>query len=229
MLRFFVCERIIVHKNMQKEIKENSVVTKYEIPSVREIMSLNPSHDKRYIRDLESLKTVVKNLQSAGYRVVLTQGVWDLIHEGHAKYLDESKKKGDVLIVAVDSDEITRARKGPNRPVVPEDERLRMLTFLRSVTLVYLREFDLHMKDPAYLHKAIRPDVFVTSQTTKDISEEDRKDMEQYVGKLVVFEPQAATSSTARIRLLMVDGAEELSKQVSFAITNFLAKMRDND
>ena len=199
------------------------------IPSVRDIMSSNQSHEKRYIKDLESLKIVVKNLQNAGYRVVLTQGVWDLIHEGHAKYLEEARKRGDVLIVAVDSDEITRARKGPTRPIVPEGERLRMLTFLRSVTLVYLRDLNLHLKDPAYVHKAIRPDVLVTSQSTKDISEVDRKDMEQYVGKLVTFEPQAATSSTARIRLLMADGAEELSKQVSFAITNFLAKMRDNN
>lgn len=192
-------------------------------------MSQNPSFEKRFIKDLDSLKIVVKNLQNAGYKVVLTQGVWDLIHEGHAKYLDEARKRGDVLIVAVDSDEITRARKGPNRPVVPESERLRMLTFLRSVTLVYLRSLELHMKDPAYLHKALRPDVFVTSQSTKDISDSDRKDMEQYVGKLVIFEPQAATSSTARIRLLMVDGAEELSKQVSSAITGFLDRMRNHD
>jgi rfaE bifunctional protein nucleotidyltransferase chain/domain len=212
---------------MQTESPENQNLPLF--PSVRDIMSQNPSYDKRCITDLEALKKVVKNLQNAGYRVVLTQGVYDLIHEGHAKYLEEARKRGDVLIVAVDSDDITKARKGPNRPVVPETERLRMLTFLRSVTLVYLRSKDLHEKDPAYLHKAIRPDIFVTSKTTKDISEEDRKDMEQYVGKLVVLEPQASTSSTARIRFLMADGAEELSKQVSLAISTFIANMKSNE
>ena len=213
---------------MQEKNPDLNALLSISIPSVKDIMSPYPSYEKRYIKDLPSLKQVVKNLQTAGYRVVLTQGVFDLIHEGHAKYLEEARKRGDVLIVAVDSDEITRSRKGPNRPVVPESERLRMLTFLRSVTLVYLRSLELHENDPAYLHKELRPDVFVTSKSTKDITEEDRKEMEEYVGKLVVFEPQAATSSTARIRLLMVDGAEELSKQVSTAISSFLSKMKEN-
>lgn len=199
------------------------------VPSVREIMSSNYSFEKRYIRDLEPLKTVVRNLQNAGYRVVLTQGVYDLIHEGHAKYLEEARKRGDVLVVAIDSDEITKMRKGPNRPIVPESERLRMLSFLRSVTIVHLRTLEHHKKDPAYLHKALRPDVFVTSKTTRDISEIDRKDMEQYVGKLVVLDPQATTTSTGRIRHLMADGAEELSKRVNSAISTFLSTMKDNE
>ena len=191
------------------------------VPSVRDILA-STSFDNRYIKDLESLKRVVKSFQNAGYRVVLTQGVFDLLHEGHAKYLEEARKWGDVLIVAVDSDAITRARKGPNRPVVPEEERLRMLTFLRSVTLVYLRDIDLHQEDPAYLHKAIRPDVFVISNTTKDITLDHKKEMEEYVGKLVALEAQAPTTSTSRIRFLMADGAEELSKQVSETVSNFI-------
>ncbi len=94
----------------------------------------------RFIPDLGELKTVVQDLKRMGYRIVLTQGVYDMIHEGHARYLEKALSYGDVLIVGVDSDELTRSRKGPDRPVVPEKERIQMLAHLRHVSILTIRE-----------------------------------------------------------------------------------------
>lgn len=190
--------------------------------NVRTLVSPSSTFEERFVPDLEELKVLVKNFQDAGYRVVLTQGVYDLIHEGHAKYLDLAKQQGDILIVGVDSDKLTRSRKGPNRPVVPEDERLRMLSFLRPVDIITLRTLGEHTSNIDYLHEALRPDVFVMSVTTKDFPAEKRTAIEKFVGKVEIFPPQAETSSTARIRLLMVDGAAELGKKVSETVRTFL-------
>ena len=174
---------------------------------------------------MEQLKIITKSLQDANYKVVLTQGVFDLIHEGHGKYLERAKEQGDILVVGVDTDEYTRKRKGPNRPVVPESERLRMLTFLRSVDIITIRTLDASEKDVDYLHKALRPDVFVMSTTTKDFPLEKQNEIEKYVGKVVIFEPQAETSSTARIRNLMIDGVAGLEAELSKTVQEYLKKI----
>ncbi len=90
----------------------------------------------RFISSHKNLARVVDDLKKNGYKIVLTQGVWDLIHEGHALYLEAAKSHGDILIVGVDSDELTKQRKGPNRPIVPQKERISMLIHLRHVDIL---------------------------------------------------------------------------------------------
>lgn len=189
--------------------------------NIKGILSTGASFEDRFIPDLTKLVVVTKNLQDSGFKIVLTQGVYDLIHEGHGKYLARAKEQGDILIVGVDTDEYTRKRKGPNRPVVPESERLRMLTLLRSVDIVTLRTLPASEVDIDYLHKALRPDVFVMSTTTKDFPLEKRKEIEQYVGRVEIFEPQAETSSTARIRHLMIDGVTGLEGRIIKTIQGY--------
>lgn len=193
--------------------------------TIKSILSPAAPFEVRFIPDLKQLMAVTKNLQEAGHVVVLTQGVFDLIHEGHGKYLEQAKAQGDILIVGVDTDEYTRKRKGANRPVVPESERLRMLTFLRAVDIVTLRTLPASEEDVDYLHKALRPDVFVMSTTTKDFPLEKRKEIEEYVGKVEIFEPQAETSSTARVRLLMIDGVAGLEEKINQAVKEYYVEM----
>ena len=186
-----------------------------DVVTVREILDPKTSFNRRYIPNLEELAVLVGKFKQAGYRVVIVGGVWDLIHEGHAAYLDLAKQEGDILITVVDSDELVRSRKGPSRPVVPEDERLRMVSFLRAVDIITLRTLEGHLADKEYLNKAIDPDVCVLSTTTGDIPEERRKEIEKFCGEVVVFPPQAETSSSARIRLLAIDGATPLAVSVN--------------
>jgi D-glycero-beta-D-manno-heptose 1-phosphate adenylyltransferase len=164
----------------------------------------------RYIRDHKKLASKVKHWKELGLKVVLTSGTWDLFHVGHAEYLERAKELGDLLIVGVDSDEKVRARKGPHRPVVPEIERVHILSHLRHVDIITLKP---HSEKPNQLIKLIKPDILVLSQSTNH-KKEDIKEKQRYVGKVVLLQPQAETSTSAKVRLLHVSGADRFAKEI---------------
>jgi D-glycero-beta-D-manno-heptose 1-phosphate adenylyltransferase len=98
-----------------------------------------------------------RNLHEAGKAVVFTNGVFDLLHPGHVRYLTEARAQGDALIVAVNSDRSVRAIKGPSRPITSEQERAEVLSALAAVDAVVIFDED----DPHAIISAIRPDVLV--------------------------------------------------------------------
>ncbi len=174
---------------------------------------------QRFIPNLTELKKVVESMKTLGMKIVLTQGVYDLIHEGHALYLEKAKSLGDILIVGVDSDELTRIRKGPKRPIVPQTERVNMLLHLRHVDIVTIKEAHHGLGD---LINAIRPDVMVFSASTKDITPEHVGEYKDACGEIVVLPAQATTTTTARVRNLTIEGAEKLAREVNDLIAKFL-------
>ena len=178
---------------------------------------------KRLINDQTKLQATIDSLRILGLKVVLTQGVYDLIHEGHAAYLEKARSYGDILIVAVDSDELTKIRKGPKRPIVPQAERVNMLLHLRHVDLVTIKEANHGLGD---IIKLVRPDVMVFSTTTSDVPPEEAKSYEQYCGQIVTLPPQGVATTTARVRNLTIEGAETLAKEVSDLITKFLDQIK---
>ena len=95
--------------------------------------------------------------RSAGKRVVFTNGVFDVLHVGHARYLAEARTLGDLLIVGLNSDASTRVIKGEARPIVPQVEREELLLALRCVDAVVV--FDEPTADAAI--EAIKPDLYV--------------------------------------------------------------------
>lgn len=165
---------------------------------------------QRWIKDDVQLKKLVENLKGLGLKIVLTQGTYDMVHIGHARYFEAAKKHGHILIVGVDSDEKVRARKGPERPVVPEQERLEMVTHLRSVDAVYLK----HLRAPRWhLIKLVNPDVLIATKET--YNKKELKELKQYCGKVTVLEPQATTSTSAKIRLLQIGHAQQLERALT--------------
>jgi len=88
--------------------------------------------------DLKALPQVCNDLRKKGKRIILTNGCFDVLHVGHVQLLSASKQLGDVLIVAVDDDDSVRRLKGPQRPVISANERLRILSALDSVDHVIL-------------------------------------------------------------------------------------------
>jgi rfaE bifunctional protein nucleotidyltransferase chain/domain len=92
-----------------------------------------------------------------GRRVVFTNGVFDLLHPGHIRFLEQARAEGDALIVAVNSDRSVRAAKGPSRPIVPEAERAEVLAALACVDAVAIFDED----DPYTIVSAVQPDVLV--------------------------------------------------------------------
>lgn len=177
--------------------------------SIKNILNSKTNLTDRFIPDYADLREVVIRLKEMGYRIVLTQGVYDLVHEGHALYLEKARSYGDILIVGVDSDDFTKRRKGPRRPVVPQGERVKMLIHFRHVDIVTLRESHHGMGVKNDLVEAVRPDVFVVSQSTEDFAEESVLSFKNLCGEIVSLPPQATTSTTARIRTLTIDGADQ--------------------
>jgi D-glycero-beta-D-manno-heptose 1-phosphate adenylyltransferase len=165
----------------------------------------------RYIPDHKKLAKQVKHWREIGLKIVLASGTWDLFHVGHAQYLEKAKALGDLLIVGVDSDEKVRARKGPHRPVVPEMERVHILAHLRHVDVITLKPYS---EKPNQLIKLIRPDVLVMSKSTKH-KPSDIREKRRFVGAVVLLEPQAETSTSAKVRLLHVSGADRFAKEVA--------------
>ena len=165
--------------------------------------------EPRIILKADEIVEIVKAERKQGKKIVLTQGSFDLVHIGHARYCDKAKRFGDLLIVGVDSDEKVHQRKGPNRPIVPEDERMEMLTHLRSVDYVVLKE----KKAPKFsLIKLVKPDILIATRQTYD--QKTINKLEKICGKVVVLDPMATTSTTAKIRLMQMNTAKKLENRM---------------
>jgi D-beta-D-heptose 7-phosphate kinase/D-beta-D-heptose 1-phosphate adenosyltransferase len=96
-------------------------------------------------------------LRSDGQTLVFTNGVFDLLHPGHVRYLQQARSLGDALIVGVNADRSVRANKGPERPITPEAERAEILAALDAVDAVVI--FD--EPTPHAVITALQPDVLV--------------------------------------------------------------------
>jgi len=106
---------------------------------------------------LITLPSLAATLRADGKRIVLTNGHFDLLHVGHTRYLQAAADLGDILIVALNDDAMTRQRKGPGRPVLPENERAELLAGLACVDYVTI------FAEPTASHvvELLRPDIYV--------------------------------------------------------------------
>jgi D-beta-D-heptose 7-phosphate kinase/D-beta-D-heptose 1-phosphate adenosyltransferase len=99
----------------------------------------------------------VSRLRAGGKTLVFTNGIFDLIHPGHVRCLEQARRLGDALVVGLNSDRSVRANKGEGRPVVPELERAEVLAALTAVDSVVIFDDD----TPYAIIKALTPDVLV--------------------------------------------------------------------
>ncbi len=106
---------------------------------------------------LEELKKRLQPLREAGQRIVFTNGCFDILHVGHVRYLTAARREGDILVVGLNSDQSVQNIKGPQRPIVPEDQRAEVLAGLWCVDFIAL----FNEPDPLLLIQALRPDVLV--------------------------------------------------------------------
>lgn len=186
-------------------------------PNLKQILVGGSGLEGKYIPDFNDLEVAVKLIREAGYSIVLTQGVYDMFHVGHKRYLEEASKFADILIVGVDSDELTRETKGkidPNRPFDKFDLRVEMLSAMYFIKVLTRRHTDRHTDD---LIKLVRPDVLVVSKTTSSFNEEKIKELEEFCGRIEHLEAQAdpnLISTTAKVRRLRAEGGEELARVI---------------
>ena len=141
---------------------------------------------------LDELPRLRAAATAAGRTIALANGVFDLFHVGHLRYLRGAKAEADLLVVTVNDDASTRLNKGPDRPVVPEAERAELLEALECVDHVVL--FD--SKDVVPVIRALRPDVHVkgTDYTPETVPE--AAEVRAYGGRVaVVGDPKAHSTS----------------------------------
>lgn len=140
----------------------------------------------------------VATWRAAGETIALANGVFDLLHVGHVRYLVGAKALASRLVVAVNSDTSTRAYKGPGRPVIPEAERAELLEALACTDLVLV--FD--EPDVRAVIRALRPDLHVkgTDYTPESIPE--RAEVEAYGGRVAVAGDPKEHSTTSLVSKL---------------------------
>lgn len=187
------------------------------------------SYEDRFIADHKELTSVISHLRSMGSVIVYTTGVWDLFHIGHAEYIQRGREEAAKLypdaehvsvVVGVDTDALTKLRKGPKRPIVPESERCKILSQLRTVDLITL-QYELDQ-----LEEVIEHDVRVVSTSTADLPKSlDR--LRARCEHLVNLPPQAETSTSARVRTLALDGKLETLETFKRRLEQMLKEVSD--
>jgi len=177
------------------------------------------SADERLIKSLDAVGELVSHVKGVGQRVVLTSGSYDMIHIGHARYLENARNHGDFLIVGLDSDEKAKRRKGQYRPVVPQEERVEMLCHLRSVDVVIIKEIGWSKFE---LISVVKPDVLILVEGTYPDGVPD--EITKVCGEVEVLPRQAETSTSAKIRRLLTGGMENFKNEFMALLPGLLEK-----
>jgi D-beta-D-heptose 7-phosphate kinase/D-beta-D-heptose 1-phosphate adenosyltransferase len=136
-----------------------------------------------------------ERLRGAGKRLVFTNGVFDLLHVGHVRYLAQARELGDVLLVAINSDRTVRELKGPGRPIFDESERAEIIAALRHVD--YVTVFD--DVSPRSLIAKLVPDVLVKGGDYQLDEIHGREEVEAAGGKVISLPFVDGASTTALI------------------------------
>ena len=143
-----------------------------------------------------------RDLRASRKKLVFTNGVFDLLHPGHVRYLQAARAEGDALIVAVNSDRSVRAIKGSTRPINPEAERAEVLSALRCVDAVVIFDED----TPAEIVRAIQPDVLVKGADWAADAIVGRDTVEARGGRVVRIAVEQGWSSSGMIEKIKDSG-----------------------
>src|SRR5215467_4602286 len=133
---------------------------------------MNPNSKLRLLEDLPKLL--------AGKKVVLANGCFDILHVGHVRYLEDARKHGDTLVVAINSDRSVRALKGPGRPILNENERAALVSALRCVDHVVV--FD--QPDVSQIIDTLRPAVHAKGSDYREDTVPEREQVWAYGGQV---------------------------------------------
>ena len=148
---------------------------------------------------LKSRQVLVRLLQKSkgqGKKIVFTNGCFDLLHPGHLRLLRFAKRRGDLLVVGLNSDRSVRALKGANRPLQSEKDRAELLSELEAVDYVTI----FGEKDPERLIRTLRPDILVKGADWKKQAVVGGSFVHSYGGKVLSFPTVEGKSTTALIQ-----------------------------
>jgi len=159
---------------------------------------------RKKILSLAELLAERAHLRNAGRRLVFTNGVFDILHVGHVRYLEQARILGDALIVAINSDRTARELKGNGRPLINESERAEILAALRSVD--YVTIFD--DISPRSLIAELVPDILVKGGDYA-LNEIHGREEVKAAGGRVISLPFVKGASTSAIIERMKEASDE--------------------
>jgi len=136
------------------------------------------------IKTREQITEIVRDFKNKGNKVVFTSGYFDILHIGHARYLHESKAKGNVLVVGLNTDESIRRKHGPSRPIVNEKERAEMLASLKAVDYIVFFDED----TPLDILRCIQPEVYTKGSNWKKEDLPETSFIESYGGEIELID-----------------------------------------
>ncbi len=148
------------------------------------------------VRDLEALLVELAVHRTAGHRIVFTNGCFDIVHAGHVAYLAEARALGDVLVVAVNTDEQVRIQKGPQRPIFREADRMSVLAAFEFVD--YVTQFA--EPTPHEILRRVLPEVLVKGGDYALDEVEGREIVESYGGQVRVLSHRRGLSSSMAVK-----------------------------
>lgn len=162
------------------------------------LASQQGSEQANKVCDLDALNLKVNAWKKANQKIVFTNGCFDLLHAGHVTYLEAAKKRGDKLILGLNTDRSVSSIKGPTRPVVQENDRARVLAALESVDAVILFDED----TPLNLINAIQPDVIAkgSDYTAKQVV--GGKEVQSWGGEIALIDLVEGRSTSNIIKKL---------------------------
>jgi len=155
------------------------------------------------IRSLRELVPVRRKLRREGQTVVFTNGCFDLLHGGHIRLFREAKRRGDVLVVALNTDASVRKLKGPSRPIFPLKERLEVLAAVADID--YLTWFS--EDTPRTIIAALLPDVLVKGGDWTPDDVVGKAEVEGAGGRVVIVPYLKGRSSTSIIDKIIRDSS----------------------
>lgn len=150
----------------------------------------------------DELELQVASHRAQGQRIVLTNGCFDVLHSGHTRYLNQAKQLGDVLVVALNSDESVRRLKGPGRPINPGADRAAVIAALSCVD--YVTIFDTATASP--LIRQLKPDVYAKGGDYTPEMLAETAAVEESGGRVAILDYVAERSTTAVVQRIR-DGA----------------------
>ena len=147
------------------------------------------------IASREDARELASRLRAEGKTVVFTNGVFDLLHPGHLRYLRHARGLGDALIVGINSDRSVQANKGPGRPITPERERAEILSALSCVDAVVMFDED----TPHAIVSTLQPDLLVKGADWAKDAIVGRDLVEESGGRVVLVPIEPGYSTTTMI------------------------------
>ena len=151
------------------------------------------------VLDSAALERFLRDRRAAGERIVFTNGVFDILHPGHVRYLQAARAHGDLLIVGLNSDASVRRNKGPKRPINSQEERAEVLAALACVDAVSVFDED----TPAEIIRRVQPDVLVKGADWPTDQIVGRDTVEARGGQVVLEKVEPGYSTTAIIEKIL--------------------------